>query len=451
MDTLFLARSQFAFTSIFHFFFIPLTLGLSIFTAILETAYVKTGKEKYKHLTKFWGTLFLINFAVGVVTGIVMEFQFGMNWSAYSRFVGDIVGVPLAIETLLAFFIESTFIGVWVFGWNRLPKALHAASIWIVALGSTLSAFWILVANSFMQSPVGYKMAVNGSQAEMVDFFALLFNPSLWKQFPHVLAGGVVTAGFLVIAVSSWHLRKGTKERNAFETSLKFGAIYAFIGTMLVVLAGHAQMQNLLTTQPMKVAAAEALWESENPASFSLFTIGDEKGLKDVFSIRIPGMLSFLAYNAFEGEVKGIKNLQKEYAMQYGPGNYIPSIVTAYWSFRFMVGAGTLMLFVSLLALYKVIKENYTFSPLVGTLFFWSMLLPWIANSSGWILAEMGRQPWIVFGLLKTENGVAPASVVSSSELIFSLAVFAVIYAALAGFDLFLLKKYASAGIDTAE
>ena len=178
-----------SFTSIFHFFFIPLTLGLSIFTAILETAYVKTGKEQYKHLTKFWGTLFLINFAVGVVTGIVMEFQFGMNWSAYSRFVGDIVGVPLAIETLLAFFIESTFIGIWIFGWNKLPKALHAASIWIVALGSTLSAFWILVANSFMQSPVGYKMATNGSEAEMVDFFALIFNPSLWKQFPHVLAG----------------------------------------------------------------------------------------------------------------------------------------------------------------------------------------------------------------------------------------------------------------------
>jgi cytochrome bd ubiquinol oxidase subunit I len=161
------------------------------------------------------------------------------------------------------------FIGVWVFGWNKLPKALHAASIWIVALGSTFSAFWILVANSFMQSPVGYKMAANGSQAELVDFFALIFNPSLWKQFPHVLAGGVVTAGFLVIAISSWHLRRETNERNAFETSLKFGAIYAFIGTILVLLAGHAQMQNLLTTQPMKVAAAEALWESENPASFS--------------------------------------------------------------------------------------------------------------------------------------------------------------------------------------
>lgn len=451
MDTLLLARLQFALTSLFHFFFIPLTLGLSIFTAILETAYVKTGKEKYRQLTKFWGKLFLINFAVGVVTGIVMEFQFGMNWSGYSRFVGDVVGVPLAIETLLAFFIESTFIGVWVFGWNKLPKALHAASIWIVALGSTLSAFWILVANSFMQSPVGYKMATNGLRAEMVDFFALLTNPSLWKQFPHVLAGGVVTAGFLVIAVSSWHLRRGTKEQDAFESSLKFGAIFAFIGTVLVVLAGHAQMQNLLTTQPMKVAAAEALWESENPASFSLFTIGDEEGLRDVVSIRVPGMLSFLAYNAFEGEVKGIKNLQREYELQYGPGNYIPSIVTAYWSFRFMVGSGTLMLFIALLALYKVIRESYTFSPLVGMLLFWSMLLPWIANSSGWILAEMGRQPWIVFGLLKTASGVSPASVVSSGELLLSLALFAVLYTALTLTDIFLLKKYASAGIKTGE
>ena len=451
MDTLLLARLQFALTSLFHFFFIPLTLGLSIFTAILETAYVKTGKEKYRQLTKFWGKLFLINFAVGVVTGLVMEFQFGMNWSGYSRFVGDVVGVPLAIETLLAFFVESTFIGVWIFGWNKLPKALHAASIWIVALGSTLSAFWILVANSFMQSPVGYNMATNGLRAEMVDFFALLTNPNLWKQFPHVLAGGVVTAGFLVIAVSSWHLSRGTKEQNAFESSLKFGAIFAFIGTVLVILAGHAQMQNLLTTQPMKVAAAEALWESENPASFSLFTIGDEEGLRDVVSIRVPRMLSFLAYNAFEGEVKGIKNLQREYELQYGPGNYIPSIVTAYWSFRFMVGSGTLMLFVALLALYKVIRESYTFSPLVGALLFWSMLLPWIANSSGWILAEMGRQPWIVFGLLKTASGVSPASVVNSGELLLSLALFAVLYTALTLTDIFLLKKYASAGIKTDE
>ncbi len=451
MDTLFLARSQFAITSVFHFFFVPLTLGLSIFTAILETVYVKTGNEKYRQLTKFWGHLFLINFAVGVVTGIVMEFQFGMNWSEYARFVGDIFGVPLAIEALLAFFIESTFLGIWIFGWNKLPKPLHLASIWIVALGSNLSALWILVANSFMQSPVGYKMALNGTRAEMTDFAALLFNPYVWKQFPHVLSGGVVTAGFLILAVSVWHLMRKTQNRAAFETSMKFGAIYAFIGTILVTLAGHTQMQDLVKSQPMKVAAAEALWESENPASFSLFTVGNEKELRDVYSIRVPGMLSFLAYNSFEGEVKGIRELQREYAAKYGPGNYIPSVITAYWSFRIMAGAGTLMLLVSLFALYKVIKENYTFSRFSGALIFWSMLLPWIANSSGWILAEMGRQPWIVFGLLKTEAGVTPASVVSSGELMLSLVLFVLIYTALGATDLFLLKKYAAAGIETAE
>ncbi|MEI6846764.1 MAG: cytochrome ubiquinol oxidase subunit I [Chlorobiaceae bacterium] len=451
MDTLLLARTQFAFTAIFHFFFVPLTVGLSIFTAILETVYLKTRNEKYKHLVKFWGNLFLINFAVGVVTGIVMEFQLGMNWSTYAKFVGDIFGVPLAIEALLAFFVESTFIGIWVFGWNKLPKALHAASIWIVALGSTLSAFWILAANSFMQSPVGYKMAMNGSRVEMSDFLTLIFNTYVWRQFPHVLAGGIVTGGFFVIAISAWHLMKNTKEKNDFETSIKFAAIYAFIGTILVILSGHAQMQNLLKTQPMKAAAAEALWNTENPASFSIFTIPDEKSLKDVFAIRLPGMLSFLAYNTFDGEIKGIKELQKTYQQQYGSGNYIPSITATYWSFRFMIGAGTLMLITSLFTLYRVIRKKYTFSPLLGTLMFWSFLLPYIANSSGWILAEIGRQPWIVFGLLKTENGVTPSSIVNSSELAFSLIVFLLIYGILIITDIFLMKKYAIAGIQTSE
>jgi cytochrome d ubiquinol oxidase subunit I len=451
MDTLFLARTQFAFTAVIHFFFIPLTLGLSIFTAIMETAWLRTGKEQYKKLAKFWGHLFLINFAVGVVTGIVMEFQFGMNWSEYSRFVGDIFGIPLTIEALLAFSVESTFIGIWLFGWNKLPKALHAASIWIVALGSTLSAFWILAANSFMQSPVGYKMASDGSRAELIDFFALVSNPHLWKQFPHVLAGGVLTGGFFVIAISVWHLKGATKQRAAFETSLKFGTLYAVTGAILVTLAGHMQMQNLLKTQPMKVAAAEALWNSENPASFSLLTIGDEEHLRDVFAIRIPRLLSFLAYDHFDGEVKGIKELQKSYEAEFGPGNYIPSVVTAYWSFRFMVGAGTLMLLFSLFLCFRVIKKNYTFSTLAGNLIICSSLLPWIANSSGWILAEMGRQPWVVFGLLKTEQALTPSTVVSSGELTLSLVFFMVIYAMLTFTDVFLLKKYAVAGIDTAE
>jgi cytochrome d ubiquinol oxidase subunit I len=451
MDILFLARLQFALTSVFHFFFVPLTLGLSIFTAILETAWVRTGNEKYLKLVQFWGRLFLINFAVGVVTGIVMEFQFGMNWSEYSRFVGDIFGVPLAIEALLAFFMESTFLGIWIFGRDRLPKAVHAASIWLVALGSNLSALWILVANSFMQAPVGFRMAADGSRAEMTDFGALLFNPNVWKQFPHVLAGGIVTGGFLVIAISTWHLMKGTRDRDAFITSMKFGTIYAFIGTIFVTMAGHTQMQHIMKTQPMKVAAAEALWETENPASFSLFTIGNEEKLEDVFSIRIPRLLSFLAYNSFEGEVKGIRELQEEYELRYGPGSYIPSIITAYWSFRLMVGAGTLMLLVSILGLWKIAKEDYRFSPFIGALFFWSMLLPWIANSTGWILAEMGRQPWIVFGLLKTEQAVTPASVVSAGELVLSITVFTLLYLMLAAADLLLIRKYAARGLEAGQ
>ncbi len=451
MDALFLARLQFALTSVFHFFFVPLTLGLSIFVAIMETAYVKTGNEMYKRLTKFWGNIFLINFAVGVVTGIVMEFQFGLNWSEYSRFVGDIFGVPLAIEALLAFFLESTFLGIWVFGWEKLPKKLHAATIWIVAIASNLSALWILVANSFMQSPVGYRMAEDGSRAEMTDFWALLFNPHVWVQFPHVVAGGLTTGAFLVIAISLYHIVRNNGDTEPFRKSLKYGSIYAFVGTVLVTLAGHTQMQNILETQPMKVAAAEALWESENPASFSLFTVGNEAELRDVFSIRVPGMLSFLAYNKFEGEVKGIKELQAEYEETYGPGNYIPPIAISYWSFRLMVGAGTLMLLTAALALFYVLRDRYEFPAWTSTLLFWSFLLPYLANSTGWILAEMGRQPWIVFGLLRTEDAVSPASVVSSAEVMFSMTVFVLIYALLTVVDIFLIKKAAIAGIEPAE
>ncbi|TNJ38061.1 cytochrome ubiquinol oxidase subunit I [Prosthecochloris vibrioformis] len=451
MDVLLLARLQFALTSVFHFFFVPLTLGLSLFVAILETAYVRTGNETYKRLTKFWGNIFLINFAVGVVTGIVMEFQFGLNWSEYSRFVGDIFGVPLAIEALLAFFLESTFLGIWVFGWDKLSKPLHAATIWIVAIASNLSALWILVANSFMQSPVGYRMSEDGSRAEMVDFWALLFNPHVWVQFPHVVAGGLTTGAFVIVAISIWHLLKKTPDQEAFRISLKFGAIYAFVGTMLVILAGHTQMQELLKTQPMKVAAAEALWESEDPASMSLFTIGNEEELRDVFAIKVPGLLSFLAYNKFEGEVRGIKELQTEYEETYGPGDYIPPVAISYWSFRMMVGAGTLMLGIAVLLLFYVLRNRYEFPSWASKLMLWSFLLPYLANSTGWILAEIGRQPWIVFGLLKTEDAVTPASVVSSGEIIFSMAAFLGIYALLAVTDIFLIRKSAIAGLAPAE
>ncbi|MBF0587192.1 cytochrome ubiquinol oxidase subunit I [Prosthecochloris sp. N3] len=447
MDALLLARLQFALTSVFHFFFVPLTLGLSLFVAIMETAWVRTGNEMYKRLAKFWGHIFLINFAVGVVTGIVMEFQFGLNWSEYSRFVGDIFGVPLAIEALLAFFLESVFLGIWIFGWERISKKLHAATIWIVAIASNLSALWILVANSFMQHPVGYRLAEDGSRAEMVDFWALLFNPHVWVQFPHVISGGMTTAAFLVMAISIYHIMKNQGDIEPFRKSLKYGAVYGFLGTVLVTLAGHTQMQDLLKRQPMKVAAAEALWETENPASFSLFTIGNEEELRDVFSIRVPGLLSFLAFNSFEGEVKGIKDLQAEYEETYGPGNYIPPIAISYWSFRLMVGAGTLMLVTAGLALFYVLRNRYDFPQWSTKLIFWSFLLPYLGNSAGWILAEMGRQPWIVFGLLRTEEAVSPASVVSSGELMFSMTVFVLIYALLTLVDIYLIRKYAAAGL----
>ncbi|MGD8463686.1 MAG: cytochrome ubiquinol oxidase subunit I, partial [Anaerolineae bacterium] len=295
MDVVALARWQFALTTVYHFFFVPLTLGLSILVAILETVYVRTGNELYKRMTKFWGKLFLINFAMGVVTGIVMEFQFGMNWSEYSRFVGDVFGAPLAIEALLAFFLESTFLGIWVFGWDRLPKGVHAATIWLVAIGSNLSALWILIANSFMQQPVGY--VLRNGRAEMTDFGALISNPHVWMQFPHVLFAGVTTAGFFVLGISGYHLLKKDSDHELFRRSFQFAAVYGLIGAGLVGLVGHSQAQYLHEVQPMKFAAAEALWETEQPASLSLLTIGDLSGREEVFSIRLPAMLSLLACN----------------------------------------------------------------------------------------------------------------------------------------------------------
>ncbi len=352
MDALTLARLQFALTATFHFFLVPLTLGLSLLVALMETLYVAKGDELYLRMTRFWGKLFVINFAVGVVTGIVLEFQFGMNWAEYARFMGDIFGAPLAIEALLAFFLESTFLGVWIFGWQRVSKRVHLMSIWLVALGSNLSALWILIANSFMQEPVGY--ALRGGRVEMVDFWALLTNPHVWVQFPHVLAAAMATAAFFVLGISAYHLWKRSPRLEVFDRSFRWAAVYAVLATCLVIIIGHSQAQHMVKTQPMKMAAAEALWESQDPASFSLITIGNEPELRDVFAIRIPALLSILAYNQPEGEVKGIRNLQAEYAATYGPGNYIPPVAVSYWSFRLMAGAGFLMLAAALWALSRV-------------------------------------------------------------------------------------------------
>lgn len=434
-----LARWQFAITSIYHFFFVPLTLGLSVLLALMETAYVRTGKDVYKRMTKFWGKLFVINFAMGVVTGIVMEFQFGMNWSEYSRFVGDIFGAPLAIEALLAFFLESTFLGIWIFGWDKLSKRVHAAAIWMVAIGSNLSALWILIANSFMQEPMGFTLR-NG-RAEMTDFFALLGNPHVWVQFPHVVTAGLATAGFFVLGISAFHLYRMSQERELFQRSFNWALVTALIASFLVGLIGHSQAQHMIRVQPMKMAAAEALWESEDPASFSLLTIGNEPERKDVFAIRIPRLLSLMAYNRLDGEVKGITNLQKEYVMEFGPGNYVPPVAVSYWSFRFMVGAGMLMSAVAIYALVLVLRDRLSASQRFLRFLPFAIALPYIANSTGWIFTEIARQPWIVFGLQRTEDAISPN--VSVGMLLTSLIAYTLIYGALMAIDVYLLSKYA--------
>ncbi len=445
MDVLFLSRMQFAIVTVYHFFFVPLTLGLSIMVAIMETQYVRTGDESYKRMTKYWGTLFLINFAMGVVTGIVQEFQFGMNWSEYSRFVGDIFGAPLAIEALVAFFLESTFLGLWVFGWEKLSKRQHLATIWLVAIGSNMSAFWILVANSWMQQPVGY--AIDGNRAVMTDFLAVITSGHVWAQFPHTVLSGMVTAGFFILGVSSWHLLRKSQPAAIYLRSWKMGLVYAAVATLLVILSGHTQAQYMVKIQPMKMAAAEALWDTEQPAALSLFTIGDSKNRQDVFAIRIPMALSLLSCNNLTCEVEGINDLQAEYESKYGAGDYVPWVFAIYWTFRGMLTTGFAMLGLAALGLFlwyrksKIADQRLVLKALV-----YAIALPYIANSMGWLMTELGRQPWIVFGMMKTADGVSV--VTSVFAVVVTLVGFTLLYGALMVADVYLLTKYAKLGME---
>jgi cytochrome d ubiquinol oxidase subunit I len=441
MTTLTLSRLQFATTTIYHFFFVPLTLGLSTLLFVMELLYVRTGNDTYKRMVKFWGKLFLINFALGVATGLVQEFQFGMNWSDYSRFVGDIFGAPLAIEALLAFFLESTFLGIWIFGWDKLSKGLHAATIGLVALGSNLSALFILIANSFMHEPVGY--VLNNGRAEMSDFGALLANGHVWTQFPHVFFAGITTAAFFVLAISAYHLARKSQDRDLFLRSFRWAAVYALIGAVSVGLVGHVQGQRTFEVQPMKMAAAEGLWESADPAPLSLFSLNPAK--EGSFNIEIPYLLSFLAFNRFSGKVEGLNDLQTQYEQQYGPGNYIPPIFVSYWAFRFMFIPGLLMIAAALGALFLIFTKRLE----TGRSKFWhwflrllplAIILPYLANTGGWLLTELGRQPWIVYGLKKTADAVSPT--LTPGMVLFSLLAFIVVYAALMVADIYLLAKY---------
>ena len=441
MDGLILARLQFAVTTVYHFFFVPLTLGLSIMVAIMQTRWLRTEDETYKKMAKFWGKLFVINFIMGVVTGIVQEFQFGMNWSEYSRYIGDIFGAPLAIEALLAFFLESTFIGVWIFGWDRISKGVHTAAIWMAAIGANVSALWILLANSFMQQPVGYEINAAAGRAEMVDFFALLKNPTLWVAFPHTIFSGLATAGFFVLGISTYHLIR-KQDVDFFKQSFRIGAIVGFIAAALVAYTGHQQAQHMVETQPMKMAAAEKLYESEDPAALSLLTIGGEDPLID---LRIPGALSLLAYNRFDGEVRGINALQAELEITYGADNYVPPVNLMYWSFRIMVGAGTVMVLLGAYALYLLYrKKEFVLPKIMSSVFLLAISLPYLANSFGWILTEVGRTPWTVYGLLKLEESVS--TIVGTSQLWLSLIGYILVYGLLMAADIYLLTKFAKAG-----
>ena len=442
MDPLILSRWQFAITTIYHFFLVPLTLGLSILVAIFESRYVATGDETYKRMARFWGKVFLINFAAGVVTGIVQEFHFGMNWSGYARFMGDIFGAPLAIEALLAFYLESTFIGLWVFGWDRLSKKLHLATIWLVAIASNLSAFWILIANSFMQNPVGY--AIENGRAVMTSFWALLANPNLPYQFFHVLADGVATAGFIVLGFSAWHLLKNKDGAlEMFQRSFKWAAIYALIGVVAVIVVGDAQGKFLARVQPMKISAAEAVWETENPADFIVAAGIDQNEQENSFEIRIPYALSFLLYHSLYGQVEGLQDLQAKAQAQFGPGDYIPPVMVTFWSFRIMVGVGFLM---GLLALLAIIKRWIKFlknSQFLLKCLLPAMALPYIASTFGWILTEEARQPWIVYGLQKTQEAVSPN--LTTGDVLFSLVLFIVLLGALIAVTCWLMYRAGTA------
>lgn len=438
MDTLVLARLQFASTTIFHYFFVPVSIGLALLIAIMQTMYYFKGDEVYKKMTKFWGTLLLINFAVGVVTGILQEFQFGMNWSTYSRFVGDVFGPSLAIEGLLAFFLESTFLGIWVFGWNRLSKRVHLLSIWLVAIGTILSALWILSANSFMQNPVGFEF-VDG-RAQMNSFSELLLNPHLWSQFPHVLLTSIVTGSFLVAGISAW---KMLKRQNldmfvrSFKISISLGAVVAF----LTLFTGHLQAQYIVEAQPMKLAAAEAQWNtSEDPAPFTLVASIDTDNKANNFELQIPYMLSFFAFDEFSGSLEGLNELQAKYEAEYGPGNYIPPVKTLFWSFRAMVGAGSVMILFGLYGIYALRKDVLLEKTWYLKTMVWAIALPFIANTTGWLMTELGRQPFVVFGLMKTEDAVSPS--VTAGEMLFSLISFNTLYAILAAITIYLFVRH---------
>jgi cytochrome bd ubiquinol oxidase subunit I len=435
MDTLDLSRLQFAMTAMFHFLFVPLTLGLGWLVAWFETRYAFYGEEDGLRLARFWGKLFLINFALGVVTGITLEFQLGMNWAEYSKYVGDVFGAPLAIEGMAAFFLESTFIGVWILGWNRISKKAHAGAMWIVAFATNMSALWILLANGWMQRPVGY--ILRNGRAEMVDFWALLTNPYGWLEFFHTVFAGWVIAGFFVMGVSAWHLLRKNQE-SLFKRSFGAGAVFALVSSLLVFLVGDMSGVNAAKHQPAKFAAMESVWETRTAAPMALLTVPRLSGEGNaVEALKIPYLLSLLAFHDPHAEVKGLNDIAPQDR---------PPVLPVFLSFRAMVGLGMLFILLSGLAVWLWYKERLDQYPLFLKVMLFAIPLPYIAIQLGWIVTEMGRQPWAVYGLMRTADAVSKT--VTPGQVWLSLVGFFVFYSALAVVDVWLLAKYARKGME---
>jgi cytochrome bd-type quinol oxidase subunit 1 len=443
-----LARIQFASTSIYHFFFVPITIGLAFLVAILQTMWHRSDNPDHRRLTRFFGTLLLINVAIGVVTGLVQEFEFGMNWSAYSRFVGGVFGAPLAMEGLAAFFLESTFLGLWIFGWDRLPKRMHLACIWLVAVGTMLSAAFILAANSWMQHPVGYQLNSQGIPV-LNNIGEVFTNPVFLWGYVHVLLASLVTGALIMLAVSAWHLRR-EHSVEAFSRTAKTSLVVLMPGIILAMFVGSELGVVEAKYQPMKIAAAEAQWTTCQPCSFSMFQIGGGKEDQTPTQIiEIPHLLSLLATNSWNGQVEGLNEVNAQYQQQYGPGNYVPNVFIQYWSMRVMAYTASLVFLLALWGGWLLWRRKLERSRWFLILATWFCLAPFLMNTAGWFLTENGRQPWIVQGLMKTSAGVSAS--VSVTWIWITLILFILTYAIFAVVDGVLMVRYSRHALTDGE
>ncbi|MBM7071688.1 cytochrome ubiquinol oxidase subunit I [Shewanella sp. 202IG2-18] len=494
-----LSRLQFALTAMYHFLFVPLTLGLSFILAIMESLYVMTDKMIYRDMTKFWGKLFGINFALGVTTGIAMEFQFGTNWSYYSHYVGDIFGAPLALEGLMAFFLESTFVGMFFFGWDRLSKRQHLAATWLMALGTNLSALWILIANGWMQNPVGSVFNFETMRMEMTNFAQVIFNPVAQVKFVHTVAAGYVTGAMFVLAISSYYILK-KRDLPFARRSFAIAASFGMASILSVMVLGDESGYEVGEVQRVKLAAIEAEWHTDPPpAAFTVVGIPDQQAEETHFAVKIPYLMGIIATRSFSQEVTGLKDLMKEHEARIRRGmkayalleklrggdkspenikafnefkgdlgyglllkrftnkvtdateeqimaatkDSIPHVAPIFWSFRIMVAFGVIMLIVFSAAFWQSTKHKIAEKKWVLKAALYSLPLPWLAIEAGWFVAEYGRQPWTISGILPTHMS---ASSLNPGDIWFSIATITVFYTVLLIIEVFLMRKYIKIG-----